>query len=423
MKTYDHGAMPSTLKVLFLVDTLERGGTETHMVQLAVRLKAKGHRIIVGCLHPGGALAENLCKAGVPVVEFPKLGSLLSFRGAYQILRLTRYIRRERFDVIHAHDLWANLMGITSAYMAGTEVIISSQRDLGHLWWYTPFRNRVLRAIHLLANRVIANSAAVRDMLVKDFRIPPDHVQIVRNGVDIERFESVGADRRRVSSRLDDKERLVIVVANMHSELKGHYELIEAARRICREVPKARFVLVGDGEERTKIEQHVRDAGLLAHFLFLGSRKDIPELLACAEVSILPSRAEGLPNAILEAMAAGVPVVATRVGGIPEIVEDGECGLLVPSQDPQALAESTLRLLQDSGLAARIARNALERIRARFSFDHVVCEFEEVYRSNRLSRSEKFRNSEGRQQDLAVSPMGTLSAMDKQTGKSLHEAE
>lgn len=423
MKTHEHRAGPGALKVMFLVDTLELGGTETQMVQLAVRLKAKGHRIVVGCLHPGGALTENLRSAGVPVVEFPKLGSLLSLQGAYQILRLTRYLRRERFDVLHAHDLWANLMGIPSAYVAGTKVIISSQRDLGHLWWYTPFRTKVIRIIHLLASRVVANSAAVRDLLVNSFRVPPEHVQIIRNGVEVEKFECVGADRRKILSCAEDDTRLVIMVANMHSSVKGHHDLVEAAWQVCREVSATRFVLVGDGEERPKIEQHVRDAGLLAHFLFLGSRKDIPELLACAELSILPSRAEGLPNVILEAMAAGLPVVATRVGGIPEIVEDGESGLLVPSQDPHALAEAILRLLQDRALAARIARNAQERIRARFSFDHVVCEFEEVYKSNRLSRSERFRNWEGRPKDLAVSPVGTLSVLDKKTGDSLHDAE
>ena len=383
MKTHEHKVEHGALKVMFLVDTLALGGTETQMVQLAARLKAKGHHIVVGCLHPGGALRENLCKAGILVVEFPKLGSLLSLQGAYQILRLTVYLRRQRFDVMHSHDLWANLMGVPCAYLAGTRVIVSSQRDLGNLWWYTPIRTKVIRQIHRLASQVIANSLAVKNFLVKQLRVPPQHVQIVRNGVDIQKFECVRADRRKLFPDLDDTTRLVITVANMHSLLKGHSDLIEAAKQICGEVPEIRFVLVGEGEKRPEIEQQVREAGLEKHFLFLGSRKDIPELLACAEISILPSRAEGLPNVILEAMAAGLPVVATRVGGTPEIIEDGASGLLVPPEDPCALAEAIQRLLRDRSMAARIGRTARERIRTSFSFERAAREIETVYECER----------------------------------------
>jgi glycosyltransferase involved in cell wall biosynthesis len=230
---------------------------------------------------------------------------------------------------------------------------------------------------------VIANSLAVRDFLVKKLRVPPQHVQIVRNGVDIQKFECVRADRRKLFPDLDDTTRLVITVANMHSPLKGHSDLIEAAKEICGEVPEIRFVLVGEGEKRPKIEQQVRKAGLEKHFLFLGSRKDIPELLACAEILILPSRAEGLPNVILEAMAAGLPVVATRVGGTPEIIEDGATGLLVPPEDPCALAEAIQRLLRDRSMAARVGRTARERIRTSFSFERVAREIETVYESER----------------------------------------
>jgi L-malate glycosyltransferase len=382
-KTNEDGTAPAKRKVLFLVDTLELGGTETQMVQLAIRLQARGHRIIVGCLHPGGVLAESLYRAGIRVVEFPKIGSLLSVQGLYQMLRLTQYLRRSQFDVMHAHDLWANLMGVPCAYLAGTRVIISSQRDLGHLSWYTPIRTKVIRKIHRLANRVVANSTAVRDILVKNFRVPTEHVQVVRNGVDIEKFERVQADKRKIFPGLQDDARLALVVANMRSTVKGHSDLIKAAKRICGEVPEIRFVLVGEGEERTKLEQQVRDAGLANHFVFLGGRQDIPELLACAELSILPSRAEGLPNVILEAMAAGLPVIATRVGGTPEIIEDGVSGLLVPSQDPYALGEAILALLRDRNKAARIGRTAQERIRASFSFERAVSEIETVYESGR----------------------------------------
>lgn len=395
-KTNESG-IQGTQKVLFLVDTLDLGGSETQMVQVAIRLRARGYCVIVGCLHPGGALAEILLQAGIPVVAFPKPGSLLSLRGFYQMLRLTRYLRRERFAVMHAHDLWANLMGVPCARLARTPVIVSSQRDLGHLWWYTPFRTKVIRQIHRLASQVIANSTAVRNVLVNNFHVPSERVRIIRNGVDVERFERVRADRRELFPDPEDGTRLAIMIGNMHSSVKGHSDLIEAAKLICLEVPEIRFVLVGDGQERPKLEEQVKNTGLENHFLFLGARRDIPKLLACAELCILPSRAEGLPNVVLEAMSAGVPVVATRVGGIPEVIEDGASGLLVPPQDPRALAEAILSLLRDRRMAARMGQTAHKRVQTNFSFERAVSEVEGVYESARrgmpaaVSKSNKLK--------------------------------
>jgi glycosyltransferase involved in cell wall biosynthesis len=165
----------------------------------------------------------------------------------------------------------------------------------------------------------------------------------------------------------------------MHSRVKGHTCLIAAACTVCRDVPDAIFLLIGDGKERPKLEQQVREAGLEENFLFLGCRNDVPDLLAACDLSVLPSESEGLPNAILEAMAAGVPVVATCVGGIPEIIENGQNGLLVPPQNPQALAEAILRILRDSNLAMRLACAGQERTRAHFSFDRVVRELQQLY--------------------------------------------
>jgi len=365
--------------VLFVVDTLDLGGTETQMVQLARQLKANRHRVTVACLHPGGPLAHDLSEAGISVVEFPKLGSLLSMSGVYQSFRLAAFIRRRKFDVVHAHDLWANLMAVPAARITGAPVILSSQRDLGHLFWYTPFRCKVIAAIHRLSTRVVANSAAVRKLLVEDFRVPPARVQVLRNSVDFPRFAFARGDKRKLFPDLDPKSRLIAVVANMHSSVKGHHNLIEAARVICDVIPEASFVLVGDGDERPKIEEHARGAGVGKHFIFLGRRKDVPELLACCELSVLASESEGFPNVVLEAMAAGLPVVATRVGGVPEIIEDGLSGILIPPQSHQALAEAVLRVMQNRPLAALLAHAGQQRVRRHFSFDRLVAEAERLY--------------------------------------------
>jgi L-malate glycosyltransferase len=366
-------------RILFVMDTLNFGGTETQTVQVAERLHAAGSRVTVACLHTGGPLTDRLERIGIRVVRFPTHGTLLSCYGAYQLLRLAWFIHRENFDVVHAHDLWANLMGIPAARLAGAPTVLSSQRDLAHLWWYTPARTRVIRLIHRLSTGVITNSDAVRQHVITQFRIPCQRVSILHNGVDSDRFARARMDRKELFPGLPSECQLVVVLANMHSAVKGHHDLIEAARAVCHVIPRTKFVLVGEGQERTKIQEHVQDSSLQESFLFLGYREDVPELLSCCDLSVLPSTAEGFPNAVLESMAAGLPVVATRVGGVVEIIEDGVDGLLVPPQDPHALADAIARLLRDPQLARRLARAGQEKVRCQYSFNRLIRELRQIY--------------------------------------------
>lgn len=377
---------PGTVRrVLFVVDTLNFGGTETQTVQVAERLHAAGSRVTVACLHADGALTERLEKAGIRIVRYMTQGTLLSISGAKQLLRLAWFIRREKFDVVHAHDLWANLMGVPAARLAGTPVILSSQRDLAHLWWYTPARTRVIRLIHRLATRVIANSVAVRDHVVTQFRIPRERVSVLRNAVDIGRFARARGNLEKLFPGVTSDHKLVVVVANMHSAVKGHHDLIEAAKVICAAMPKVKFVLVGEGMERGKFQEEVQRAGLDENFFFLGYRQDIAEILSCCDLSVLPSRAEGFPNAVLESMAAGLAVVATHVGGTPEMIENGVSGVLVPPQAPPALANAILRILRDPELSHRLGRAGQEQVRNLYSFDRLLSELQKVYETPDLA--------------------------------------
>jgi glycosyltransferase involved in cell wall biosynthesis len=281
--------------------------------------------------------------------------------------------------VVHAHDLWANLMAVPAARLAGAPLVLSSQRDLAHLWWYTPFRTRIIRRVHRWSSFIIANSTAVRNLLVDDFRIPEERVCVIRNGVNLDRFLAKSGDRQKLLPGVDPQAPLVITVGNMHSRVKGHYELVEAVRSIRDPFPNAKFLIVGDGEERPRIERAAQQAGVGDMFVFLGQRADIPDLLSCCDLFVLPSLAEGLPNAILEAMASGLPVVATRVGGIPEIIEDGRTGLMVPPKDPKALAEAIMRVLRDAEFATMLADSGQERVHSEFSFHRAVESLNHLY--------------------------------------------
>ena len=366
-------------RVLYLVTSLDVGGTETQLTQVAVRLHSTSHHVTVGCLRAEGPFLEVLQRAGIPVVEFRKKGTLFSANGVYQLLRLSIFLRRGQFDVVHTHDLWANLLGVPAGWLARTPVIISSRRYLADLDWYTPWRNKIIRTIYRLSTHVIVNSASVRQLLIERDRLPSEKIHVIYNGVDVDRFAGARRDRGRLLGGVGSGSRLIAVVANMYGQVKGHACLIEAARIVCRAVPSAKFVLVGDGAERPKLEQQVGQVGLEKNFLFLGRRSDVPELLACCDLSVLPSEAEGMPNSVLESMAAGIPVVATRVGGTSEIILDGVDGLLVPPRNPPALADAILRVLQDADLARRLSRNGQARMRTHFSYDRLIAQLEQLY--------------------------------------------
>ena len=369
-------------RVLHLVDTLNVGGTETQMAQTALRLHSAGHRVTIGCLRAEGPLLKVLQQAGIPVLEFRKQKTLLSLSGIRQLLRLSIFLRRKRFHVLHAHDLWANLLGVPAARLAGTPIIISSRRYLADLEWYKPWRNKVIRAIYRLSTHVVVNSNSVRETLVRADHLTAKKIRVIYNGVDVDRYADVRQDRKRLLPGIGSRCKLIAVVANMYSPVKGHDHLISAASVVCRALPETIFLLIGDGKERPKLEQRVREAGLEKNVLFLGHRQDIPELLACCYLSVLPSEAEAMPNAVLETMAAGLPVVATAVGGTVEVIESGVTGLLVPPRNPQALAAAILRVLHDPHLAMNLGRAGQERMRTHFSFKRLTTEFEQLYQES-----------------------------------------
>lgn len=378
----DDSAQPekyTARRVLHIIDSLDVGGTETQMVQVVRRLSSLGYQVTVACLRAGGPLTEALHERSVRIIEFPKYRTLLSLPAVYQLFRLTWFLRREKVAVLHSHDLWSNLMGVPAAWIARTPIILASQRNLAHLPWYTPFRRRVVRLIYRLATAIIANSGAVRKLLMEEFQVPAARVHLLHNGVDFDRFNLGRGDRRKIDGNLGPETKLILNVANMNSEVKGHAVLIEAARTVCSLMPQAKFVLIGDGPLRPGLERSAKECGLQDNVLFLGRRNDVAEILSCADLFVFPSFVEGLPNSVLEAGAFGLPIVATPVGGIPEVISDGVTGLLVRPRDSQALAESILRVLKDPDLAARLSHACRERVRAQFSFDRLINDLGRLY--------------------------------------------
>jgi len=364
-------------RVFYLVDSLDVGGTETQAVELALRIGAMGYEVTLGCLRAKGPLLDRLQGSLVAVVEFHPQGGIDSLRGIYQILRLSWFLRHDRFDVVHTHDLWSNLMGIPAARLAGIPAIVSSRRDLGHFDWYQGKRRAWLRRVQNLSSAVLTNALQVRDALITEDGFAPEKLRVIHNGVDLKKFEV--PSEREVLFPDTGKGKLIVLVGNMHSDVKGHPCLIASAPAVILEFPSTRFVFVGDGEARQRFENQVRELGLDEKFIFLGRRDDVARILASCDIAVLPSRAEGLPNAVLEYMAAGLPTVVSRVGGNSELVEDEVTGLLVPSEDAVALSTALLRYLRNPEEMSKIARRGQEFVSRNFSFERLVREVDELY--------------------------------------------
>ena len=332
------------IPVLQLVSRFWVGGSERQFIE-RLRAHPDGFSPVVACLELSGGNLEEFLSLNLPPPElFDLKGSLLQANTLRQVARLARLIRERGIRLVHANEFVSNFVGFLAARAAGVPMIVN-RVDLGHLRdGFGPTHRRVEKWMSRHADAVCANAEAVRKLCIDEEGSRPERTFVVRNGLDLARFDALA--RAPLQGPLPEGRPLVVAVANLWP-VKGHRTLVEAIAAVHARRPDARFALVGDGPERAFLEQRIAALGLAGTVTLLGTRYDVPAILARADAACLPSLAEGLPNAIMEAMAAGLPVVATAVGGSPELVIPGETGQLAPPAAPALLADALLDVLAD----------------------------------------------------------------------------
>jgi len=203
---------------------------------------------------------------------------------------------------------------------------------------------------------------------------------VIPNAVDLKLFDAVtlGAEKKKKELGIVDSYPVLGVVARL-TPVKGHSVLIGGVSKLVKKYPKLHCLFIGDGESKPDLEKQINDAGLVRNFSFLGFRQDVSKLLSTLDIFVLPSLTEGMPNVILEAMACSVPIIATHVGGIPEVVKDGWNGLLIPPEDPETLASSILKLLKDRTLRIQMGRNGRKHVQEKYSLDMQIQRFIQIY--------------------------------------------
>ena len=371
------------ISLFLMVNTFETGGSERQFTVLAQNLKPPQFETHLGCVNRRGPLAHNF--AAVP--QFLLGGSLFGWQSLRTRLKLSRHLARNQVQVAHAFDFYSNLTLIPAARFARVPVVIGSHRQLGDLMTAAQFRVQI--AAFRWCDAVVCNSQAAADRLIAA-GISPNKIEVIGNALLAEVFASAPAAVPKRTGIVR-----VGMVARMNARYKNHSGFLRMAAQIHPRMPNAEFVLVGDGPLRPEMEREAASLGLGASAIFLGDRQDMPAVLSSIDVAVNPSNSESLSNVILEAMAAGLPVVAYDVGGNSELIHNthtgDERGALIPAGDETSFAAAVQELLADSVLREQLGRNARQFAQENFSLDRVRQHYEDFYVE--LLRKKRGRNS------------------------------
>jgi len=355
--------------MLLMVRELDSGGSERQMAETALSLDRSRFDPRVGCFRPTGMRGDELRSGGVPIVHFP-VPSLATIKGAVQI---ARYIRKQGIRLVHTFDTPANLCAVPAARMAGSAVVVSSQRVHRGLW--PGYVRHGLRVTDHLVDGIVVNCEFLRQHLREDEKIPPGLIHLCYNGIDTSVFQPESRGR---TEALRESSLVVGVVCGLRPE-KGLATLLEAFAAVHAIVPGMRLAIVGSGPCLPDLERRAQALGILRDCIFEPATKRVADWLRAIDIFVLPSLSEALSNSLMEAMACGCCVVASRVGGNPELVTHGETGMLFAPGDAAALAAILQQLARDPERRGQMASKAARFVPVRFSREAAARRMGEIY--------------------------------------------
>lgn len=351
------------------------GGTEVQVLELLRGLPSR-YQLQVSVLEDAGPLSSKLRQLGYVPEEFPLTGSLKRPNTAWQILRMAHWFRRNRTELVHVHDFYSTMLVVPATKLAGVKVIVG-RLDLAH--WLDRTQYTALAQLTRLADHVIANAEAIRRMLVDKEGLPPSRVSVIHNGLDLPRFDN--RIREGLHSPLPDTGGAPVVahVANMNHPVKRQEDVLEALALLKRDGLTLHAFLVGDGPRRPELERKAKELGVADRAHFLGRRQDVPALYSRVNLGVLCSTAEGMSNAVMEGMAAGLPMVVTAVGGNPDLIVDGERGRVVQPERPAELAQAFRWMLEHPEQARDMGAAARGFVRRELSLERLVERHDALY--------------------------------------------
>ena len=370
--------MKPKIKILYIITSSSIGGAERILYYTATGLNYNKYDIAVCSLKNKGEIARALEKQGIEVCCL-HMGGRESFLGCLSsiiaLIRLFPYLVRIRPTIVHSFLFRANILARIAGYLTGIPIIISSVRVMGGEKKYFHYVEMITS---FMVDHYVTVSESVKRYIIDKSKISAEKISVIYNGVNIKSQDNSYEQNPKMPFKIEDKDRILMTVGRLHKQ-KGHCYLIQAVSKVRKEFPNVKLLVTGEGEEENNLKKLVKTLDLMNEVIFAGLSSDIERILPMAELFILPSLWEGLPNALLEAMAAGKPVVATKVGGIPEIVVHGETGVLIPPRDTDALAIAIIDLLQNRLKAKDMGEAARIRAGKRFSIYKMIEKTENLY--------------------------------------------
>lgn len=363
-------------KILHVFTTLPVGGAEHVLLSTLGNLNKDKYESLVCCIQDKGVLGEQVIKMGFPLIEL----HLMHKKGwDGQVVReLSRIIREEHVDLVHSHLYHANLYSRIAAWRSGVPAVITVHNTYLKRKWYRQLLNRLLAKV---TGAIVAVSEDIRADVLRYDKVPEKLVHVIPNGIDLTRVASTLSSvqaRQRLGLSADD---FVLGTVGRLEEQKGQRYLIQAVGDLKASGIGVKLLIIGDGRLREELEKQIQQLNVQDSVSLLGTRKDVADILKAVDLFVMPSLWEGLSLAMLEAMAAGIPVVATDVGGVSQVFGDNEYGYRIQPGSAQALADKIAYCLASKENVARMAKKGQQLVREKYSSQNMVRNLEKIYRA------------------------------------------
>lgn len=367
------------IKICFVIDTLKIGGTEKQLIEVIRNLDSKRFKSYLICLRNSEMLGDLDIDCTKFVLDIKSIKSINTIK---KIKTLRSFLMKEKIDIVQTFFIDANILGVIAARLAGVKKTISCRRDMG--FWYDKKKLNYLWFINKFVDRFLVNSEAIKQNLSNIENVSKEKIDIIYNGIDLKLFDSIQKKTKaEIKSELNVPHHHMVVgcIANFNRDVKRVDVFIKASAIVSQSIENVSFLIIGDGCLRNELVELAKTLNVNNEIIFAGQRNDIASLLQIIDIGVLTSDSEGFSNSIIEYMAAGIPTVATDVGGNRELIENNIDGFLTPSDNPQLVADAILKLINDEKLRVTMGNTSKQKIHQRFSLEKMIKNLENYYSS------------------------------------------
>ena len=359
-------------KILHLITSLEVGGVQHGLLLGLPKVDKKKYEHAICSITNKMPMANEFKKKNINVFTL----NINSKKDFLYSIRLINIINIYKPDIIHTYLIHANILGRVIGKICNINTIISSERTIGQANWYERFLTKITNP---LVNIVEVNSKKGKDSIHKNLKVPKEKINVLYSGIDVKKYQiSKSKTQIKKSLKINSSKKIILCVGRLR-KVKGINFGIEAFYEIQKTMKNTIFLIAGEGEDKKLLEEQSKMLSLDKQIKFLGARKDLPELFSISDVIIMPSLTEGFPRIAIESMAAGKPIVATKVGGTSEAIKHKYNGILVPSQRPKVMAKWVIKILKDKKLANHLGANGKKLVSEKFTLEKYIKQVEIMY--------------------------------------------